>query len=97
MHEQLGGRDKDKDLLERATCERWQLARVDLRNILRNEELWVKQCLARGVSEGGMLRSEAQLPQFLRKHRRGRGEVVRAKGGGRKGVLQFLYPCVEGF
>ena len=42
-----------------------------------------------------MLNDEAQLPQFLRKNRSGRGVVKRAKGGGRKDRLRFLYPLVK--
>ena len=68
-----------------------------MRGILAKEELWVKQCMARGVTEGGLLRSEAQLPTYLRRSKRGKGEVVRAKGGGRNDELEFLYPCVKSF
>ena len=42
-------------------------------------------------------KSEAQLPRYLKKSRRCVGVVTRAKGGGRKGKLRFLYPIVKDF
>ena len=44
-----------------------------------------------------MMRDEVQLPQYLRKSRRGKGTVKRAKGGDRKDHLRFLYPVVRDF
>ena len=43
------------------------------------------------------MRDEAQLPTYLRKSRRNKGVAMRAKGGGRKDGLKFLYPCVKDF
>ena len=44
-----------------------------------------------------MKKDEAQLPIYVRKSRRGKGTVKRAKGRGRKDELRFLYPVVKDF
>ena len=66
-----------------------------VRRIWRGRETWAEQCRERGVNETGLLRDESHLPRYLRKSSRSKGVIVRAKGGGRKDELEFLYPLVK--
>lgn len=59
----------------------------DNRNVLR------KALVELGMSATGMLRSEAQMPKYLRKNR-GKPMRKRAQGAGRKSSLAFMYPAV---
>ena len=95
--EALGGSDETHGLLVGAVAERWAVPRFEIVRILRNKAQWQAQCEERGVSSKGLMRDEVQLPQYLRKSRRGKGTVKRAKGGGRKDHLRFLYPVVRDF
>ena len=95
--EGLGGSDETHELLLGAVAEKWGVPRFEIVRILRNKAKWEAQCEERGVTSKGLRRDEVQLPQFLRKSMRGKGEVRRAKGGGRKDRLRFLYPCVRDF
>ena len=95
--EQLGGSDEMYEILADAVAEKWEVPRFEIVRILRNKAKWEAQCEDRGVTPKGLKRDEAQLPQYLRKSMRGKGEVKRAKGGGRKDALRFLYPVVKDF
>ena len=66
-----------------------------VRRVWRGRETWAEQCRERGVNETGLLRDESHLPRYLRKSSRSKGVIVRAKGGGRKDELEFLYPLVK--
>ena len=95
--EDIGGGDELLEVIMRAIAERWNLSVRVVKQILEDQAKWQKQCEARGVNENGLLRDEAHLPRYLRKTNRGRGKVTRAKGGGRKDKLRFLYPVVKDF
>ena len=58
---------------------------------------WKRQCVERCVTSIGMRRDEAHFLAYLRKVVKGKGTVLRAKGGGRKDELKFLYLLVNDF
>ena len=95
--EELGGSDEMHEVLLGAVAEKWAVPRFQILKILRTKAKWQAQCEERGVSAQGLRRDEAQLPQYLRRSMRGKGEVKRAKGAGRKDRLRFLYPIVKDF
>ena len=60
---------------------------------LAGEADWNKQLELAGIGvSGNLVRSEAQLPQYLRK-RQSKG--IRKLGGGRKSEVAFMYPAVK--
>ena len=91
-HEDLGGTDEVWDMLVSAVAEKWHCSRPDIVRIVRNKAKWRKQCDERGVTAHGMKRDEAHLPRYLRRSKRCKGQVRRAKGGGRKDKLLF---CIQ--
>ena len=95
--EELGGSDEMHEVLLGAVAQKWAFPRFENVRILRKKAKWQAQCDERGVTAKGLRKDEVQLPQFLRKSMRGKGEVKRAKGAGRKDRLRFLYPVVKGF
>ena len=96
-YEDLGGSHETYAMLVGAVAERWNVHRFRIVRILRNEARWEAQCEARGVTAKGLMREQSQLPRYLRKSRRSKGEVCRAKGGGKRVRLRFLYPIVKDF
>ena len=96
-HEELGGTDEVREMLVSAVAEKWHCSRPGIVRILRNKAKWQKQCDERGVTASGLKRDEAHLPRYLRRSKHCKGEVRRAKGGGRKDKLLFLYPIVRDF
>ena len=58
---------------------------------------WQRECAERGVTATGLLRDEAHLPRFLRKSKHCRGQAMRARGGGRKDALTWLYPLARDY
>ena len=96
-HEDLGGTDEVWDVVVNAVAEKWGLQRADIVRILKNRDKWVQQCEARGVTATGLKQEEAHLPRYLRKSKFCKGDVKRAKGGGRQDKLSFLYPIVKDF
>ena len=63
--EELSGSGEMHELLLGAVAEKWQAARFQIVGILRDQAKWQAQCLARGVSVEGLMRDEAQMPQYL--------------------------------
>ena len=97
VYEALGSTAEAWQQALRAAAEEWDLYVPDVVRIYKNKEKWQAQCAARGVTAHGLRRDEAHLPTYLRKSRRCTGVVMRAKGGGRKDHLAFLYPLVKDF
>ena len=95
--EGLGGSDESRELVVKAVSERWDLQVSEVVKILGQKATWAQQCEDRGVTSIGLKRDEAHLPRYLRKSKRCKGTVRRAKGGGRKDKLRFLYPLVKDF
>jgi len=93
-HEAIGGTAEAWEIVVVAVAEDWCVSRPEVMRIFENRGKWRQQCEERGVTAHGLRQEQAHIPRYLRASQRGRGKVVRAKGGGRVGKLRFLYPLV---
>ena len=93
--EDLGGSDEMRKMVLSGIGDRWNVPVREVERILRKKAVWAQQCEDRGVNADGLKKDEAHLPRYLRKSKRCVGVVSRAKGGGRKDQLRFLYPLVR--
>ena len=64
-------------------------------SVWKNEAKWQRICDACGRSKSGLLKSEGQLPQFLRLRTNPGGKMSRAGGAGRRAKTTFLYEGVK--
>ena len=94
-HAQLGGGDEALKSLLMLVSQHAGKSMAYLRMVYENKGRWMSQCDERGATSVGLTRSESHLPRYLRMSMRSTGQVVRAKGGGRRDDLDFLYPLVR--
>ena len=95
--EDLGGSHESREVVLRGIADRWNMSVAEVEKIINKKAIWKQQCEDRGVNDSGLRRDEAHLPRYLRKSKRCKGDVKRAKGGGRKDKLRFLYVLVKDF
>ena len=95
--EAMGGTDDAWHMILSAAAEEWNRDVPEIKRMYEAKTKWAGQCDERGVTSGGLTNSDAHLPKYLRVNRSGGGEVKRAKGGGHKDQLVFLYPLVKEF
>ena len=94
---ELGGSAESQTLVLAAAGEQWGICMYEVKKIFEQRTRWQLECDERGVTATGAMRDEAHLPRYLRKSRRCNGTVMRAKGGGRKDPLTWLYPLVRDY
>ena len=97
VYEALGSTAEAWQQVLSAAAEEWDLWVPDVVRIYEDKQKWQAQCAEQGVTTHGLAKEQAHLPSYLRKSRRCKGVVMRAKGGGRKDNLEFLYPLVTDF
>ena len=97
IHEDMGGGDEAWNLILRAAADEWNIPVPEVVRIYEARTKWQQQCEDRGVNALGMRSDQAHLPRYLRKSVRGAGVIARARGGGRKDHLEFLYPVVRDY
>ena len=66
-----------------------------LRKVIQAGDKWMKMLLSKGHTPTGLMRDEAQKPQYMRFRTKRCGTVLRAPRAGRKSEVGFLYPLVE--
>ena len=94
--EDLGGSDESREVVLRGIADRWNLPVREVEQIIGKKAVWARQCEDRGVSASGLRRDEAHLPRYLRKSKRCKGDVKRAKGGGKKRQAEVFVRPREG-
>jgi len=84
----------DEVAVVRKLADELERPKVQVKAAVAQEEKWLSTLSLLGHTEKGTLsRGQAQLPQYLRKKRS--AGVKRAKGGGRKSYVSFLYDGVK--
>lgn len=94
-HAKLGGGDEALKSLLILVSKHVGKSMTYMKMVYEDKGKWIRQCGERGATSVGLTRSESHLPRYLRKSMRSKGQVVRAKGGGRRDYLEFLYPLVR--